>query len=54
MKVTVITIVTGALGTVIKGLIIGLEDLEIRGRVDTIKTSAILRSHRVLIRVLET
>ena len=28
---TVIPIVTGALGTVIKGLVLGQEDLEIRG-----------------------
>ena len=32
MKVTVIPIVIGALGTVTKGLVQGLEDLEIRGR----------------------
>ena len=31
MKVTVIPIVVGALGKVTKGLIQGLEDLEIRG-----------------------
>ena len=31
MKVTQIPIVIGALGTVIKGLVKGLEDLEIRG-----------------------
>ena len=31
-----ISIVIGALGTVIKGLIKGLEDLEIRGQVETI------------------
>ena len=36
MKVTFIPIVIGALGTVTKGLLKGLEDLEIRGRVDTI------------------
>ena len=34
MEVTVIPIVNGALGTVTEGLIKGLEDLEIRGRVD--------------------
>ena len=32
MKVTVISIVTGALGTVTKGLVQGFEDLEIRGK----------------------
>ena len=36
MKVTVIPIEIGALGTVIKGLVQGLEDLEIRGQVETI------------------
>ena len=48
------TIVIGALGTVTKGLIKGLEDLEIRGRVETIQTTALLRSARILRRVLET
>ena len=36
MKVTVIPIVVGALGTVIKGLVKGLKDLEIRGLVETV------------------
>ena len=36
MKVTFIPIVIGALGTVHKGLIKGVEDLEIRGREATI------------------
>ena len=53
MKVTVISIVIGALGTVIKGLVQGLEDLEITGRVETIQTAALLRSARILRRVLE-
>ena len=35
MKVTIIPIVIGALGTVTKGLIKGLEDFEITGRVET-------------------
>ena len=34
--------VFGALDTVIKGLIQGLGDLEIRGRVETIQTTALL------------
>ena len=54
MKVTMILIVTGMLGTVTKGLVQGLEDLEIRGQVDTIQTTALLRSARILRRVLET
>ena len=54
MKVTVIPIVIGSLGTVIKGLIQGLEDLAITGRVKTIQPTALLRSTRILRRVLET
>ena len=44
VEVAVISIVIGALGTVIKGLIQGFEDLEIRGRVKTIQTIALSRS----------
>ena len=54
MKVTVIHIVTGALGTATKGLVLGLKDLDIRGRVETIQTTALLRLARILRRVLET
>ena len=43
MKVTVIPIVIGALGTVTEGLINGLEDLKIRRRVETIQNTALLR-----------
>ena len=50
MKVTVILIVIGTLGTVTKGLVKGLEDLEIR---ETIQTTALLRSARILRKVLE-
>ena len=35
-KVTVIPIVIGALGTVTKRLVLGLEELKIRARVETI------------------
>ena len=45
---TVILIVISALGTVTKGLIQGLENLEIRERVETIQTTALLRSDRIL------
>ena len=38
----VIPIVIGALGTVTKGLVQGLVDLEIRRRVETIQTTALL------------
>ena len=40
MKVMVTPIVIGALGTVTKGLVEGLDYLEIRGRVETIQTTA--------------
>ena len=53
MKATIIPIVIGALGKVTKGLIQGLEDLEIIGRVETFQTTALLRSARILRRVLE-
>ncbi len=53
MKVTVIPIVVGALGTVRKELVQGLEDLEIRGRAETIQTTALLISARILRRVLD-
>ena len=43
MKVTFIPIFIGALGTVTIGLIKGLEDLEISGRVETIQTTALLK-----------
>ena len=51
---TVIPIVLGALSTVTKGLIKGLEDLEIRGRVETIEITALLRSDRILRRDQKT
>ena len=47
-------IVIGAFGTVTKGLLKGLEDLKIRGWVETIQTTASLRTARILRRVLET
>ena len=54
MKVTIIPIVIGAFGTVTKGLLKGLEDLEVGGRVGTIQTTALLNMARILRRVLET
>ena len=53
MKVTIIPIVIGALSTVTKGLVQGLEDLEITGRVETIQITALMRLARILRRVLE-
>ena len=50
----VITILIGALGTITKGLVQWLEDLEIKGRVETIQTMALLRSARILKRDQET
>ena len=54
MKVTIVPIVIGALGPITKGLLKGLEDLEIGGRVETIQTTILLRTARILRRVLET
>ena len=54
MKVTMMPIVIGALGSVTEKLVQKLEDLKIRGRMDTIKTTALLRLARIRRRVLET
>ena len=54
MKVTVIPIIIGALGTLLKGLVRGVEELEIRGRTETIQTTALPRPARILRGVLET
>ena len=40
-------------GTVNKGLLKGMEDLEVGGRVGTIQTTALLRKARILRRVME-
>ena len=54
MKVTDIPIIIGAFDIVTKWLAQGQEELEIRGRVETIQTTALLRSTTILRRVLET
>ena len=54
MKVAIVPIVIGAFGTVAKGLIKGLEDLEVGERADTIQTTALLRTARILRRVQES
>ncbi len=54
MHVTIIPIVIGAFGTVTKGLLKGQEDLEVGGLVETIYTTALLRTARIFRRVLET
>ena len=43
-----------AFSTVTKELIKGLEDLEVGGRVETIQATALLRTARILRRVLDT
>ena len=52
MKVMVIPVVTGAPGTLLKGLVWRLEELEIGGRTETI--TALFRSAKILRRVIET
>ena len=54
MRVTVIPIAICALGTVSKDLERGQEELEIFGRIETIQTTVLLRSARILRSVLET
>ena len=54
MQVRIIPIVIGPFGTVTKGLLKGLEDLEVGGRVETIQTTAFLKTARILRRDLET
>ena len=54
MKVTIVPIVIGALVTITKGLLKGLEDLEVGGRVETIQMKTLLRTARIRRRVLET
>ena len=54
MKVTIVPIVIGAFGTITKGFLKGQEDLEVGGRVETIQMTALLRTARILRRVLET
>ena len=50
----IIPIVIGAFGTVTKGLLKGLEELEVGGCVETIQTTALLGTAGILRRVLET
>ena len=50
MKVTIIPIMIGTFDTVTKGLLKGLEDLEVGGWVETIQTT----TYRILGRVIET
>ena len=52
MKVTIVQMVFGAFGTETKRLLKGLEDLEVGGGVETIQTTASLRTARILRRAL--
>ena len=54
MKVTVILIVIGSLGTIPKGLVKGLEDLDIRWQVETIQATGRLEYWRESKRSAET
>ena len=54
MKVTMIPILIGALDITTKGLVQDMMDFEIRGRLETIQTIALLKSARILRGVLET
>ena len=54
MNLNVIPIVITRLCTVTKGLVQGVKDLGIRGRVETIQRKGLLKSIRILGRVLET
>ena len=54
MRVSIVPVVISAFGTVTKGLLKGLEDLEVGGRMETIQTTALLKTARILRRVLET
>ena len=54
LKVTIVPIVIGAYGMVSKGLLKGLEDLKVGGRVETNQTTALLKMVRILRRVQET
>ena len=53
MKVTIISLVIGAFWTATKGLLKGLDDLEVGGCGETIETTTLLRTARILRKVLE-
>ena len=44
MKVIIVPIMIGTFGTVTKGLLKGLDNLKVGGRIETIQTSALLRT----------
>ena len=53
MQVIIIPIVIGAFSTVTKGLLKGLDDLEVGGRVENNQTTELLRTAGILRIVLE-
>ena len=54
MQVTIILIIISAFGTATKGLLKGLENFEVGRQVETIQTTTLLKTARILRRVLET
>ena len=52
MNVTIVPIVFGAFGTMTKGLLKVLDDLEVGGWLETIQITVLLRTARILRRVL--
>ena len=54
MQVTIVPNVIAGFGTITEGLLKGLGDMEVGGRVETIKMTALLRTARILRRVLVT
>ena len=48
MKVTIVPIVIGSFSTETKGLLKGLGDVEVGGRVETIQMTVLLRTARIL------
>ena len=53
MRVRVILVVIGMLISIPKGFVRGLEEFEVGGRIETIQTTALLRSTGILRKVLE-
>ena len=50
----IVPMAIGAFSTITKGLLKGLKDLEVGGRVDTLQTTVLLKTAWILRRVLET
>ena len=54
IEVTVIAIIIGGFGTIPKGFVNGLDEIEIGGRAKTTQITALLKSASILRGVLET